>query len=145
MFFLANITAKNNSGLYRDGGLMLLRNVNKLNMGQIRKNVIKIFKKAGFKIEIKANLKIVEITDVTLNLTNGKHRPYRKSNGPLLYVSTSSNHPPQIIKHIPISINKRLNKTSSSEEIFKETKLKYERALKNSGYLKVEIKFHKEE
>ena len=60
MFFLANITAKNNSGLYRDGGLMLLRNVNKLNMDQIRKNVIKIFKKARFKIEIKANLKIVE-------------------------------------------------------------------------------------
>ena len=59
--------------------------------------------------------------------------------------NTSSNHPPQVIKHIPISINKRLNKNSSSEEIFNESKSEYKTALKNSGYHKVELKFHKEE
>ena len=46
---------------------------------------------------------------------------------------------------MPIYINKRLNKNSSSEEIFNETKSEYETALKNSGYQKAALKFHKEE
>ena len=52
-------------------GLILLRNVNRENMDRIRKNVTKIFKQAGFKIEVKANLKIDDLLDVTFNLTNG--------------------------------------------------------------------------
>ena len=40
LFMLANIIDKNNFGLYRDDGLILLRNVNRLNMDRIRKNVI---------------------------------------------------------------------------------------------------------
>ena len=59
LFLLANVIDKNNSDLYRDDGLILLRNVNRQNMDQIRKNVMKIFKEVGFKIEIRANLKIV--------------------------------------------------------------------------------------
>ena len=66
------------------------------------------------------------------------------SNDPLLYINISFNHPPQVIKHIPISLSKGLNKNSSSEEIFNETKSEYE-TLKNSGYQKAELKFHKEE
>ena len=128
LFLLANID-ENNSGL---------RNVNRQNMDRIRKNVIKIFKEVGFKIEIRTNLKIVNFLDVTFNLTNGTYRPYKKPNDPLLYVNTSSNHPPQVIKHIPISISKRLNKNSSNEEIFNETKLEHETALKNSRYQKAE-------
>ena len=45
----------------------------------------------------------------------------------------------------PSQVNKRLNKNSSSEEIFNETKSEYQTALKNSGYHKVETKFHTEE
>ena len=114
-------------------------------MDRIRKNVIKIFKEVGFKIKIKTNLKIVDFLDATFNLKNGTYRPYKKPNDPLLYVNTSSNHPPQVIKHMPISINKTLNKNSSSKEIFSETKSEYKTALKNSGYHKAELKFHKEE
>ena len=97
-------------------------------MDRIRKNVIKIFKEIGFKIEIKANLKIVDFLHVTFNITNRTYRAYKKPNGLLLYVNTSSNHPPRLIKHIPISINTRVNKTSSSKEISKETKSEYETA-----------------
>ena len=71
LFLLANIIDKNNSGLYRDDSLILLRNVNRQNMDRIRKNVIKIFKEVGFKIEIRTNLKIVDFLDVAFNLTNG--------------------------------------------------------------------------
>ena len=69
-FLLAKVIDKNNSGLCRDDGLILLRNVNRQNMDRIRKNVIKIFKEVEFKIEIRTNLKIVDFLDVTFNLTN---------------------------------------------------------------------------
>ena len=115
LFFLfANIINKNNFGLYRDNGLILLRKVNRQNIDPIKKKVIKIFKEVQFKIVIKTNLKKVDFLDIIFNLTNSPYRPYKKPNDSLLYVNTSSNHPPQVIKHIPISINKRLNKISSS-------------------------------
>ena len=91
LLLLANIIDKNNSGLYRGDGLILLRNVNRQNIERIRKNVIRIFKEVGIKIEIRRNLKILDFLDVTFNLTNGTYRPYKKPNGPLLYVNTSSN------------------------------------------------------
>ena len=80
LFLLAHIIDLNNSVLYRDDGLILLPYVNRQNMDRIRKNVIKIFKEVGFKIEIKANLKIVDFLDVTFNLTNGTYRLYKKPN-----------------------------------------------------------------
>ena len=83
-------------------------------MDRIRKNAVKIFKEVEFKIEVKTNLKIVDFLDVTFNLTNRTYSPYKNPNDPLLYVNTSSNHPPQVIKDIPISISKRLNKNLSS-------------------------------
>ena len=72
------------------------------------KDFIKIFKEVGFKIKIK----IVDVLDVTFNLTNGTYRSHKNPNDSLLYVNTSTNHHPQVIKHLPISINKRLNKNS---------------------------------
>ena len=74
---LANIIDKNNSDLYRDNGLIFLRNVNGQKMDRVRKNVIKIFNKVGFKIEIQTHLKIVNFLDVTFNLANGTYRLYK--------------------------------------------------------------------
>ena len=42
---------------------------------KIRKEVIKIFKEIGFKMEIKTNLKIVDFLDMTFNLSNGTYKP----------------------------------------------------------------------
>ena len=88
---LANSISKGDSGFYRDDGLILLRNENGQKTDRIRKKVIKIFKETDFKVEIKTN---VDFLDITLNLFNGAYKPYRKPNDKLLYVNTSSNHPP---------------------------------------------------
>ena len=73
LFLLPNIIDKNNSGLYREDSLILLRNANRQNKDRIRKNVIKIFKEVGFKTEIKTNLRIVDFLDVTFNLTSSTY------------------------------------------------------------------------
>ena len=47
-----------------------------------------------------------------------------------------SNHPPNIIKHIPASIETHLSNLSSTEIIFKESTTHYENNLRLSGYNK---------
>ena len=58
------------------------------------KTIIKIFKDIGFSIGIQTSLKEVDFLDVTLNLQNGIYCPYKKPNDKLLYIYSSSNHPP---------------------------------------------------
>ena len=140
---LANIIDKNHSDLYCDDELIFLRNMYEQKMDCVRKNVKKIFKQVGFKIEIQTHLKIVNFLDVTFNLANGTYRPYKKANESLLYINTSSNHPPQVIKQLPTSISERLSNNSSSEEIFNASKYEYETALKNSGYQQTKFIFNK--
>ena len=69
------------------------------------------------KIEIDTHLKIVNFFEVTFNLTNSAYRTYKRPDDFLLYVSTFSQHPPQVIKQLTTSINVRTSKNSSSEEI----------------------------
>ena len=65
---LSNKHDKQSTGLYEDDGLVLLGNTSKQKADGIRKAIIEIFNNAGFKIEIKTNLHIVDFLDVTLNL-----------------------------------------------------------------------------
>ena len=55
-----------------------------------------------------------------------------KPNNSPLY--TQSNHPHNILRNIPKSVNNRLFSISSKEEIFNSAQAPYEQALKNSGY-----------
>ena len=135
---------KNEMGLYRDDGLILLRNKNGHEMDKIRKQIIQIFKTIGFQIDININLKVIDFLDVTFNLLENSYKPYKKPNDKLLYINTESNHPPEVIKHIPISINKRLNQNSSNEQIFNSSKKEYEEALKQSGYKNFDLKYDPE-
>ena len=91
---LANSIPKYNCGLFRDDGLILLREKNGQKTYRIRKEKLKIFKEIGFKIEIKTNLKVAGLLDITFNLSNGTYKPYREPNDTLLSVNISSNHPP---------------------------------------------------
>lgn len=93
---LAKRIPKENSGLYRDDGLIILRNLSRRQTDKTRKDIEQIFKEIGFKIDIKTNLKIVDFLDVTFNLNNDTYRPYKKENDKLLYINTSSNHPTQL-------------------------------------------------
>ena len=58
----------------------------------------------------------------------------------MLYIHSSQNHPPQIIKQLPDSISERLSKNSSNWKIFTTAKIGYEDALKKSGY-NVDLKY----
>ena len=65
---LSNLAPREDSGLYRDDGLiLLLRNTNgqlEKELERIRKNVRKLFKEIGFKIEIETNLKTVNLKNI---------------------------------------------------------------------------------
>ena len=57
-------------------------------------------------------------------------KPYNK----LSYVHQQSNHPPALLKNIPLNINKRLISISSSKEVFDKSIAPYQKALTESGY-----------
>ena len=125
---LGNIIGKKNTGLYSDDGLAVLKNMNAWGTDEMRKIIIKIFKEVGFQLEIKSNPKKVEFLDVTFNLITGLYTPYKKPNDNLLYIHTSSDHPPQIIKQLTNSISKRLCENLANEQIFNTVKPVYENA-----------------
>ena len=100
-------------------------------------------KDLGFQIEIETNLKEVNFLDVTFNLNSSLYKPYKKPNDQLLYVTTSSDHSPQVIKHFPNSINRKLIENSSNKYVFDASKNEYEEALLKSGY-KSNLEFQKE-
>ena len=58
---LATIIKKSDCGLYRDDGLVILRDVNRQQIDGTRKNIIKIFKDVGFSIDIETNSKVVRV------------------------------------------------------------------------------------
>ena len=91
---LAKIISKSDMGLYRDDGLIVLKNKDGQQTDRTRKKIVKIFKDTDFSIDITTNLVEVNFLDVTFNLLNETYRPYRKPNDELTYINVSSNHPP---------------------------------------------------
>ena len=128
------IPPKSNFGLYRDDRLALLRNLNGQQTDKVRKNIIAVFEDIGFSLEIETNLKEVDFLGISPNLRNETYRPYKKPKDRLLYIHSLSKHPPNVIKQIPNSIQERLSKNSSNEEILNTAKCGYEDALKKSGF-----------
>ena len=135
MFLLQVISQKHGQqfGLYRDDGLGII-DESPRQTEMIKKDLCSIFRKYGLRITIEANKKVVNFLDVTLNITTGQHKPYNKPNNTPLYVNVKSNHPPSIIRNIPIGINKRLNEISSDAAAFNDAAPMYQEALKASGY-----------
>ena len=78
-------------------------------------------------------MKIVNYLEVTLNLDGNSFQLYSKPESVLSYVHAESNHPPNMLKQIPHSIELRLSATSSCESIFRNSTHMYEEALKKSG------------
>ena len=136
-FILSLLGTKYNAkdiGLYRDDGLAVFKNISGPQAEKIKKDFQKVFKDNGLDIVIKCNMKIVDYLDVTLNLNDGSYRPFRKPNDETNYIHAESNHPPSIIKQLPISVEKRLSCLSSSKEIFDQTAPYYKEALKKNGH-----------
>ena len=134
-FLLHLITMKhgNKFGLYSDDGLGIIKATPR-QIELIQKDLCTLFNNHGLKITIEANKKIVNFLDVTLNISTGKYHPYSKPNNTPLYVQSKSNHPPSVLRNIPLSINKRLTEISSDQDSFEQASLPYHQALDKSGY-----------
>ena len=78
----------------------------------------KRFRDFGLEIVAEPNLRIVNYLDVALNLNGGSFRPCHKPDDIIQHINKESNHPPNLIKHLPASIEKRLSNNSSDEKIF---------------------------
>ena len=76
---------------------------------------------------------------ITFNLKNSTYHPYQKENNQKKYINTEYNHPPSILKPVPISTESELLSLFSSEEIFKDFVTPYQDA--KSGY-KHKLTYH---
>ena len=130
-----------NVGLYRDDGLATCCKT-PLETEKIKKEICRIFHANNLKITIEANKKVVDYLDISLDLNTGLYKPYSKPNNKVLYVHKESNHPPAILKNIPLNINNRLAAISSNQTVFEQSIKQYDEALKESGY-KYKLKFEK--
>ena len=101
-------------------------------MERKRKQIIKIFKKLGLSITIKIH--VVDFLDVQFNLKTNSYKPYMKPNNEPVYINKNSNHPPQVLRELPKSTEKRISNISSSKEIFDISKPIYEKTLNECGF-----------
>ena len=125
---------KNDVGLYRDDGLAAFKNISGPESELIKKNFRSLFKKYVLEIIIECNKKVVDYLDVTFNLKDGTYKQYHKPDNKITYINVQSNHPPNIIKQLPKTIEQRLSNNSSNETIFNEAAPPYEKALSEAGY-----------
>ena len=107
----------------------------KTQLETIKKNLQKPFKDFGLEIAAESNLKIANYLDVTLNLNDGSFRPCDKSDDIIQYINKEFNHPPDLIKHLPASIEKQLSNNSFDKKIFQESAIYYEDTLNKVGYI----------
>ena len=71
---------------------------------------------------------------MTLDLENDRFYPYIKPGDKPKYVNAKSNHPPAILKNIPLAVNRRLSNISSSREVFDNAAPLYQEELDRAGY-----------
>ena len=119
--------------LYRDDGLGVTTSSPRL-QEKLKQNIIRIFAQQELSITIEINLSRVDYLDITMDLETKLFKPYRKPGDRPLYVSALSNHPPQILKNIPVGIERRLSDNSANEQIFKEAAPVYQSELERCGY-----------
>ena len=125
---------KDNVGLYRDDGLILLKNLTGRLAEKAKKDMMQIFEEFNLKTTATANQKITNFLDITLNLSNGSYQPFKKPNDDTIYIHSHSNHPPSIIRQLPISISQRISKLSSDHATFQHAAPTYNNALKHNGF-----------
>ena len=137
---LSNVIQPKATGLYRDDGLIMLKNSNGPCMEKTRKQLFAIFKNEGLKITVSPPSDSVDFLDVTFR-KDGSFCPFRKDGKITQYVHRQSDHPPAVIRNIPDMISHRINNISSSKEAFDAAKPYYEDALSRSGYTQSNMEF----
>ena len=137
LFLLKNLAerfGKESVGLYRDDGLLILKGTGGRQADQARKDLHRMFNEFDLKVTAQINNHQVNFLDVTFSLNEENYHPYRKPNNDPLYIDSRSNHPPNIVKQLPKSINDRLSALSSDEKSFKASAPLYENALSRSNH-----------
>ena len=131
---LAEKYGKDYVGLYRDDGFILLKETSKRLADKARKDLYKLCAE-NFQLKITAEIchHTVNFLDLTFNLHEQSYKPYRKPNNDPPFISSHSNHPPSIIKQIPLSVNKRISQLSSDQNAFSAAAPMYESALNHSN------------
>ena len=71
---------------------------------------------------------------MNFNISNGEYKPYLKPNNIPVYVNITSNHPPLVLKQIPLGAESRLNAISCNEEVFNKAAIPYQEALEKAGH-----------
>ena len=111
---------KNNIDSYRDDGVAVFKNISGPESERIKKNFQSLFKKYGLEIIIQCNKKVVDFLDVTFKLKDRTYKPYQKPDNKISYINLQSNHPPNISKQLPKTIEQRLSNNSANETIINE-------------------------
>ena len=120
-------------GLYRDDGLAASALTNRLTE-KLWQQIKRVYEDNGLKVTAEVNKKVVNFLDITLDLNTGRYRPFMKPNTTLLYISSLSNHPQNILKNIPLEVNRRLLRLSSTKEDFLAAVPPYQDALDKAGH-----------
>ena len=107
----------------------------KIQLETIKKSLQKTAKDFGLEVAAESNFKIVNYLDVKLNLHDVSFRPCDKSDDIIQYINKEFNHPPDLIKHLPASIEKQLSNNSFDKKIFQESAIYYEDTLNKVGYI----------
>ena len=109
---------QNNVGLHRDNYLGLFRNLSRPNIERTKKEIIKIFKSFGLSIAITTNVTSANYLDINFDLKADIYKPYRKPNDEPVCINKHSNHSPNIVRQILLSLNPSI--FNSSIPMYKE-------------------------
>ena len=133
---LSKLFEKKYISLYRHDGLSISRNYNGHQSDKVREELTKLFKKYQLNLDIKCNIKTADYLDISFDLNTGIYKPFTKPNNKRLYINTSSNHPPSVLKQIPKSVSKRITANSCNEDSFRKKAPFYNSILKDCGFNK---------
>ena len=131
---LSLLFGKDYTGLYRDDGLLLPKSSSGRVADLTRKKLHQTSDKSGLKTTVEVSHQSVNFLDTTLNLADSSYHPYRKPNNNPLYISSRSNHPPAILKHLPEPTNKRTSQLPPDQDAFDSSTHLYQDALRRSNY-----------
>ena len=101
---------------------------------KVTKELQLLFKVFGLNLLVECNDHHIYL-DIKLNVLDRTCKPYQKLENTLQYIHKESNHPPNIIKQIPITVKTRLSNHSSNEIVFRQAVEDYEKTFKKSRYV----------
>ena len=131
---LSSIIDIGSIGLHRNDGLGIFESLSGPQIEPKKKNIVKMFKMCGLSIVLTTNITSADFLDVTFNLKTESYQPFRKPNKEPKYIDISYNHPLQVLKQLPKSIEKRLSEIWLTKEIFDHSKQLHEKVLQESGF-----------